>query len=291
MTLDECRASAALLGFCETLGELDDSAETAFCAALNRAIWETDAIRPHTGVVTLLHYPEQNKLARWDWYHYAGCEDTVSAIGDAYCFSVSGTGSCTVSNGYRTVVHTWRGESMPRVFRGFLSGVLELTFSGDTNYPVHGVAVYEGKGFRTLEEIPLWEEESVYDLSLFDGQAIAITQPPAIRHKNGYYPLTGDYRIQNRKELALPRRACGEYRIVYRKAPPQYAPHTAGDVEIAMDGDLASLLPLQIAYFLLLDSDPEKAGLYLQQFKEGAYRIAAAERPVGQAVCQSVNGW
>lgn len=291
MTLDECRVSAALLGFCETLEELDDTAETAFCAALNRAIWETDAIRPRTGVVTLLHYPQQNKLGRWDWYHYAGREDTVCAIGDSYCFSVAGTGSCTVTNGYQTVTHTWRGVTAPRVFRGFMSGVLELTFAGEGNYPVHGVAVYEGKDFRSVEEIPLWEEETVYDLSLLAEKVLAVTQPPAIRCEDGYYPLTENYRIQNRRELVLPRRACGEYRIVYRKTPPQYTPHTAGEVEIDLDADLAALLPLQIAYFLLLDSDPEKAGLYLQQFKEGAYRIAAAEKNLGNAVCVSINGW
>lgn len=290
MTLDECRNSTALLGFSESLTELDDLAERAFRAALNRAIWEVDALRPRTGILTLSHYPPVNHVRRTEFYHIAGTSDTICAMGDAYSFCVSGSGRCTVSNGYRVVEHNFvRGEK-PTFISGFLSGVLEITFTGDSNYPVRDLGVWD-KGDCIEGEIPRASAYVTYPISGFAPDALAILSVPEKWVDGQYIPLSDGYRITNRLYLELPWNASGEYRITYRCLPPQFAADADFEREIGIDEDLCQLLPLQIAYYLLLDDDPAAAKDYLTQFREGAYRIRANERVRGVALCESVNRW
>lgn len=290
MTLDECRNSTALLGFSESLTELDDIAEKAFRAALNRAIWEVDALRPRMGILTLSHYPPVNHVRRTAFYHIAGTSDTISAMGDAYSFRVCGNGTCRVSNGYRVVEHAFSSKDGERCISGFLSGVLELTFTGDSNYPVRDVGVWD-KGDCPDGIIPQASAYVTYNISDFVPDALSIVAVPERLVGRQYVPLWDGYRLTSRRYLELPRGEVGEYRITYRRLPPQIEADTDFDSEIGLDEDLCQLLPLEIAYYLLLDDDPAAAKDYLTQFREGAYRIGANERVRGVALCESVNRW
>lgn len=291
MTLTECRNNTALLGFSESLTELDDIAENAFRAAINRAIWEVDALRPRLGVVILSHYPKVNHVRRTAFYHNAGSSDTICATGDAYTFQVSGSGRCVVSNGFRRIEHVWSGESQMRRFSGFLSGVLELTFLGDSCYPVKGIGVFDKEGMQEESDIPTVEPYVLYDLSALAPDALAVATPPEKLVGGHYQPMEEGYRITNSRYIELPCGEVGEYRITYRRLPPQVEQDTDYETPIGLDEDLCQLLPLQIAYYLLLDDDPAAAQAYLTQFREGAYRIGAKERVRGVALCKSVNGW
>jgi hypothetical protein len=105
MTLEECKNATALLAFTEELSDLDDTAESAFCAALNRAMWSTDGVRPRTATLTLSHLPPFSDAADDDgsslYVHYdlkrlapnlAGvlgsptylCHGTYLALGEGY---------------------------------------------------------------------------------------------------------------------------------------------------------------------------------------------------------------
>ncbi len=291
MTLNECRNATALLGFADSLNELDDTSEAAFRAALNRAIWEVDAIRPREGIVTLYHYPPVNRVGRTEWYHMASRADTVCAIGDAYAFAVTGSGTCVVTNGFDVVEHTWQNESLPRSFGGRMSGVLELTFSGNSNYFVRGVSVWEGETFSREEVIPIWEPYISYDITQYAEDAYSILCPPKVMTTLGYFPLREGYGKEGRTTLTLDTKAPGTYQVKYHRMPPQIEEDADYDNEIDLDEDLAQLLPLQIAYFLLLDDDPDKSALYLKEYKEQVYRLLSAEKRTGDTRYVSLNNW
>ena len=55
MTLEECKHATTLLAFAEEMAEVHHTAEEAFFAALNRAIWQTDGVRPRTASILLHH--------------------------------------------------------------------------------------------------------------------------------------------------------------------------------------------------------------------------------------------
>ncbi len=290
MTLEQCRKNTALLGFSDTLTELDDTAENAFLAALNRAIWEVSSIRPRTGVITLYHGMPTNLAARTHWLHRPGTEDTVCCMGDAYAFSVTGSGTCTVSNGIESHIYTWQRETTPKIFRGRLSGVLELTFSGSEFFTVSGLGVYEAYQDPDAE-IPLWDPVTVYDLTKCAGDFMKVHCPPEREAAGKYVPLTEGYGIENGHELVLPTGESGFYRILYEKTPTQLDKDADYDNVIDLDEDLCQLLPLQIAYYLMLDTDATMAEGYLRLYKEGAYRIMQGEKQKGNVRWETTNHW
>ncbi len=55
MTLEECKQATTLLAFAEEMSELHNTAEEAFFAALTRAIWQTEGVRPRTASLLLHH--------------------------------------------------------------------------------------------------------------------------------------------------------------------------------------------------------------------------------------------
>lgn len=55
MTLEECKQATTLLAFAEELEDVHNTAEEAFFAALARAIWQTEGVRPHITSTLLCH--------------------------------------------------------------------------------------------------------------------------------------------------------------------------------------------------------------------------------------------
>lgn len=291
MTLEECRRGTALLGFAESLSDMDDTAEAAFFAALSRAVWMADAVRPRVGFLTLIHDPPPNLLTQSELAHAPGGAETVTAAGAAaYTFGVTGTGSCTVTNGETTRTHTWEGESGVRLFRGILAGSLTLTFSGEYAYRVTGLAVYPTVTSRSVQDIPPYDDRCRYSLTDLAPDAVSLWGAPEILTGNGWETAAA-WRAEGRGVLSLPRAVPGTYRVPYRIAPPALSSATDPTAVIDLDEDLAALLPLLCAAYLLMEEDREAAAEYGRMFREQAAAIRSAEGGGGRADYHSVNDW
>ena len=77
----------------------------------------------------------------------------------------------------------------------------------------------------------------------------------------------------------------------YFRTVPVIGEDFGEDDEIPLERDQVELLPLLIAYYLLLDEEPDKATEYLNLFREGAL-LVRREAVAGRAASyRSVNDW
>ncbi len=130
-----------------------------------------------------------------------------------------------------------------------------------------------------------------YDLESLASDFATPAGLPLRLTEGGYTALCGGFFIEEDRYLSLPATKCGIYRLSYLKKPPHIPKEAEGDTEIPMPEEQASLLPLLVAYYLLLDEDGEKAQQYLAQYRE-MYSALLAKRPVIQPTAwATVNGW
>lgn len=99
------------------------------------------------------------------------------------------------------------------------------------------------------------------------------------------------YRIVNQNELWLDKNFRGDFYIPYEVEMPTYNANSDKNKEIPLDSDLCFLLPTLVAYYVLLDDQPEKAMEYKRAFGE-KYQIAMAEAHRTHTVpFKSTNNW
>ena len=122
MTLEECKSATTLLAFAEEMSELHNTAEEAFFAALTRAIWQTEGVRPRTASLVLCHtYPfSQAKEVGEDGYaryHLDLLAESFSSLAEPPLF--------LTSEGYRSLRggYLWEGGhilSLPTAKEGYV---------------------------------------------------------------------------------------------------------------------------------------------------------------------------
>lgn len=288
MTLAKLKTSTALLGFTETLSDLSDGAESGFYAALNRALAELDRLRPRTGTLFLAHTPAEN-LAESPHFHLAAGTSRTEAFdaAGAYYFEATGTGECTVYAGDATVTHHFANEQTPRAFSGTVSGSVTLTFSAVADCEIRDFGVYE-----TAESTPVGGGQFVgYTLGERTSDFALLAEPPARLQNGVYLPLSDGYYLEDGNRLYLDRALSGEYCIRYRKRAPTVTEETDDESELPLDRDLAELAPLLIAYYLLLDDDPDKALSYLALYREQANAIRQSDPRTRAGGYYSTNNW
>ena len=291
MTLDDCRAAVAALGFSHTISELDETAESGFLYALNRAVCEVDRLRPQTGVYLLRHEGRPSLLSPSFLQHTAGTVVSLSASepGACYTFSAEGTGECTIAYGDDLTEHlTWEDERVPRRFCGILPDIRSLTFGGAYRYVVSDIAVYAELSSPLPEDIPDGGAYLRYPLrTILPRFAALLSAPEPVPGGNDI----GEYDIEGEDVLLLPREKSGICRLRYRMTPRRYTTEDEGTEELELPYDIAELLPLLIAYYLLIGEDDTLALSYLSAYRERYAQIRAGERNHAPAYVRSVNNW
>lgn len=291
MTYAELKASTALLGFTDTLDELSDTAEASFRAALGRAAVQVDALRPRTGTVFLTHAPAVNLTDEPHFPLTPGAPRTVShpdAV--AYWFEGRGTGTCEVTAGDGSTRHiAWDAPETPAPFWGIVSGGVTLVFTGGAGGSVENLGIYDGAG-----GVPIPHGGGAYVRYPLRDRAAdfrALAEPPARWRDGAYETLTDGYETDGEGNLYLARSLPGSYRVHYFRAVPEIGEDFPEGRELPFDRDQAELLPLLIAYYLLLDEEPDKAAEYLNLYREGAVLVRRGAGAAAPAAYRSVNGW
>lgn len=291
MTYAELKASTSLLGFTDTLDELSDTAEASFRAALARAAVQVDALRPRTGTLFLTHAPAANLTDEPHFTLAPGTPRTVSrpdAV--AYWFEGRGVGTCEVTAGDGGVRRiTWDAPETPAPFWGIVGGGVTLVFASETGGSVENLGIYDGAG-----GVPIPHGGGAYVRYPLRDRAAdfrALAEPPALWRDGAYETLTDGYETDPEGNLYLARSLPGSYRVHYLRAVPHIGEDFPEEGELPFDRDQAELLPLLIAYYLLLDEEPDKATEYMNLYREGAILVRRGASAVSPAAYRSVNGW
>lgn len=290
MTPAELKTSTALLGFTDTLSDLSDTAEAAFWAALNRALRQVDLLRPRHGTLFLRHTPPVNLADTPDFRVPAGEEKRIACPGaSGYYFEARGHGACHVESESGAMTLLIVDEETPQVFSGRVTGNLTLTFSSKADMEIRDLGIY-GEG----------EEESAlvgggacvgYDLTVWAPDFAALSEPPARWDGTRYVSVPAGYYFEGYDRIFLERRLPGTYRIRYRRAMPQVDEGWGDDRELPLSPELCDLLPLCLAYYLLLDEEPTAAAEYRALYREHAAALARAGSGGIPAAYESTNNW
>ena len=162
-----------------------------------------------------------------------------------------------------------------------------------SDYPLamKNIALYSAN-FASEEEIQPYAEKVRYDLRelaedfymldtgniFFEGEEIRYTQAT-------------DYFQEGNKVLVLDREAVGNYKIYYKAYPQKITSETPDEEELAIDDEVAAILPLYMASQLYKDDDIGIATTYRNEFEVAFERLPNAPKAPSAERFISESGW
>lgn len=172
-----------------------------------------------------------------------------------------------------------------------LQVVLEIV----SDYPlaVKNVALYSAN-FETVEEVQPYTEKVRYDLRKLAPDFYAL-DPQGIYfegdNKDSRYIQTTDYFQEGDKVLVLDRNVPGNYKIYYKAYPQRITAETLDSEELAIDDEVAPLLPLYMASQLYKDDDNGIATSYRNEFEVAFERLMRNSAAPSAERFTSESGW
>lgn len=304
MTVSELYNQVAQLGFEDALEN-----QSRFYFALDRAIYQAGQLRPRYNSVELHHYPLASVASVCDHVAHAksGNELIFSAPwAKSYYFECDGQGTCYVEvmvSGKWTesgrILLDGTAVGVYRAYWGFLKREgsftelpVRLRFVGDFYYAVRNVAMYQSVYSDKLSDIPAFTPFVSYDVSELCPDFISLASPP-LTGADGV-KLGRDYNVEDGRAILLPRTACGDYKVIYRRKPKQVSRDYDADENeevIDLDEEICTLLPLLVASYIWLDDEPEVAERYMDLFRERSAEIMRASYDAEPVVIRSCNNW
>ena len=277
MTIRELYEAVAKLGFQDNL---EDTA--AFFAAANRALLQINSIKPKIGISEVFANVPENLAVR---AHYGidihkGGESLVYEATRAcrsWCFEVLGQGSCKVESKdgdeWGTIKTINFSNTAFEVHRGLVNeedkeAEIRLVFVGEYTYRVRGVAFYGEIYSKDEKDIPTYSKLLRVDLNEICPGFIELADNPLY---DDFERLVDGYQIEGRGVILVPREAASALKIKYKRAPERLIYRetvTEDESEIDLDAELAELMPILTAVYIWLDEGDEKAGTYLQLYRE-----------------------
>ena len=276
MTLLDLRDEISALGFDGQL-TVDDELKIALRRALRMIFREVGIVKIGT-----LHQAFPKILCRFTALSHVGGESLALPLaGRAYSLALSGRGSFKVSD--KSGSRTEEFDSDLAVIRGFISGGTgEIEFLGEEDYTLLSLVVYGNPLGSSLDDIPTSEgavsidmRERFPDFSGFVG---------TVYREDG---LSVGSVILEDSIITFRRGDGGVFSIPYYRTPKDPTGQRENE-EIDLPEEYSHLPPLLVAYFLLLDSDPELADSYLARYKEA---LGALGRSKKYPTVWRSNGW
>lgn len=151
------------------------------------------------------------------------------------------------------------------------SFVLSVT---DATYAVNDKTIVTGDIFR-------------FKKISFDKQILRLRTP--VREDGRY--LDGNlFKIENQKTLWLDKTFRGSLLVEYDVEMPIFKSEDM-EHDLPLDNELCLILDVLVAYYLLIEDDPQKAGEYKARFDERYQLIAANTRKTHTDNYYSTNNW
>lgn len=303
MKINELYDAVAKLGFEDSLEDI-----SAFYGAANRAMLQINALRPLTAILEIYHRGCENLIsgATHNIYEHTN-EDVIfecSGEAKAYYFEANGTGECRIEI-YDSASSKWElcdiisfGTKVYTGYRGFVKRDGEFTdarcrlrFCGEFAYGVRNAALYGILYSPNPDDVPAYTEYVRYDLKELDHNFIELADNPFV---SSFTRINEDYIFEAPSVLLLPREIARDVKIKYKKRPMMliYTDNPANDdTQIELDAELAELLPLLTAVYVLADEGDGKSEYYLTLYRERAAEIEMRKRSREPAIYENATGW
>ena len=268
MTLNQLLNEAYALGF-EENGTPDD----VFIFAANRALrlMALELMPPKAKTVTV---PLPDILCRIKSYTHSPKDSFEIPLKDAkaYSFRASGRGEYAVLDNKGGHLKTFSGLHSEN--KGLIEGDGKIVFMGDSAYTVSDFSVFgslDSGGIASVSVITDTRDLKITDLA--DDFLCAVSAPT---DKDGLPILSVSVMGE---VLRVPYDFTGEVTIYYKPMPKKLG---IDDLSYTIDIPriFEPLLPILTAAYLWLDDDEEKAGYYMNLYKEEVSRI---KRSVGKS--------
>lgn len=258
-----------------------------------------------TKSIEILQEEPKNILAdpigKLEIFTYDGTELAFSADGaTSYYFEITKDGEVAILVGDEEALKI-QGSSFEfdgtfKAFKGFIPNddkkLVTLKFGGKYRHKLRNVALYNAK---FANEADIWDfvSEKRYDMRKMVSDFYKLVKKDIVL-ESGYskvrYKKTTDYFWEGDSTLVLDGLKEGNYKIHYYAYPKEITQSTEDSTELALDPEVAAVLPLYIASELLEDDDSSMAYYVRQQYEEAKKRLAPT-RNIGKAQFIDVNGW
>lgn len=171
--------------------------------------------------------------------------------------------------------------------------MVKVEFSGDYPYALKNVAMYSAQ-YETADEIPTYSDVIRYNLSEMVDDFYMVDMETVIYEGDAdisRYKATSEFFQEGFKVMVLPRDLPGNYKVYYKAYPPNITNDTADDTELALDPEVAAIMPLYMASQLYKDDDSGIATVYRNEFEVAFERLQRSVRSPSSEKFVSTSGW
>lgn len=171
--------------------------------------------------------------------------------------------------------------------------IVELEISSLYPIAVKNIALYSAD-FETVGDVQAFSEKVRYDLRKLAPDFYALDSESIYfegGREDARYIQTMDYFQEGDKILVLDREVSGNYKIYYKAYPQQITSETLDSEVLAIDDEVAPLLPLYMASQLYKDDDNGIATSYRNEFEVAFERLKENNASPSAEKFTSESGW
>lgn len=153
---------------------------------------------------------------------------------------------------------------------------VKIVFSGAYPYQFRNVALYD---ITFADDSSVWDYTPVLriDLKEYADSFYRLVTTDVVREKDGSYIKYKDYEWEGDSTLILNGLSEGNYKVHYYAYPKEITDETSDDYELALDPEVAALLPVYIASELYEDDDSSMAYYFREQYMEAKQRLVPTQ--------------
>lgn len=182
------------------------------------------------------------------------------------------------------------------VFKGNIANVnnkkVTLSFATDYPYNLRNVCFYKEK-FAKSEEVPEFQEYMKFNLKELIPDFYQLSENDIYLENEGdsAYLAASNYYQEADHTLVIPRKDTGVYTVYYKAYPTEITLETEDDYELALDPEVAAILPLYMASQLYKDDDNAIATVYRNEFEVAREALSQKARVSKREEFESESGW
>jgi len=179
------------------------------------------------------------------------------------------------------------------VFKGVFDNangkMVTLNFTSDYPFNVRNVCFYKEK----FIDVPAYREFLRFDLKELIPDFYQLSETDIYLESNDEprYLAASNYYQEADKTLVIPRKDEGVYTIYYKAYPGEITLSTPDEYELALDPEVAAILPLYMASQLYKDDDNAIATVYRNEFEVAREALSQKANVSKREEFVSESGW
>ncbi len=280
MTIRELKKEVKMLGFAD-LSELEDY----LIPTANRALNMIHTRHPRLKIGDL-NIPKQKVLFKRESIDVKEGDASFIIPSGTLFVKASGQGKYTYRDGVIEKAGGFNSQDTEELKIRFRTGG-EITFLQSENYTIWDLQVFDISPLPYEEAISRFGKYICYDMKkLLPDLLYVVGTPTKEEH------ITDDgVNYLDSTTMMISRTFHGPICVCYGTASKSLTEDMPEDTEIDISTELSPLLSLLVAYFLWLDSEPEKAKEYLKSYEALSKEISERKRPRPTTRYLDTNRW